>query len=169
MILDSTLMQNKKELISWMKKAVFLALSGLVLSFFINIKLVIFICLCTAINTWVVLLQAKNGLPTDVEFSTVSAVLGAMLFGITIGIFLAIFTKLFTSFIKGKFIVDHFFQVASYCIAALIAFYLHSPNVSSVGLWITLVTNIFMFMVSKYVIPVSIVDNLAYTLTNAVG
>ena len=169
MIINKNLYFNKQLFISWIKKGAYAIALCIILSFFVNIKLIFFIIFCTIINTWVVLSQAKNGLPTDVEFSTVIAVIGASIFGLSIGIFLGIFTKIFTSFIKGKFIVDHFFQIASYCMAAVVAFYFNSGSITSLGLWITFLTNLFMFTVSKYVIPVSLVDNLAYTLTNALG
>jgi hypothetical protein len=168
-MINKSLYFNKVLFMSWLKKGMFAIFFCIILSFFVNIKLILFVVFCTIVNTWVVLSQAKNGLPTDIEFSTVGAVIGSSIFGLSVGIFLAIFTKLFTNFIKGKFIIDHVFQIASYCMAALIASYFHTGNMVALGLWITLITNVFMFLVSKYLIAVPLVDNLAYTVTNAIG
>jgi len=131
--------------------------------------MIFFVSIAIVFNVSLAKFQMKNALPTDFELSTMSAVIASMIFGLNVGLFVGVSTKLIAIVLRGKFILDNLFQILSYCIAAWIAFHLSSWNIVTLGLIITILTNVFMFLISQYVLAVSIIDNLSYTVTNFIG
>ncbi|MBN1502943.1 hypothetical protein JW930_05345 [Candidatus Woesearchaeota archaeon] len=140
----------------------------LLLSIFVDIKLVIFLSIAVAFNAYLALFQLKRGLPTDFELSTFAAVLTTMAFGIKWGLFIAIFSKLIASIYSGSIIVDHIFMIITYCIAALATHVFRFVNVKALGMAIVVMNCIIMFLVSHNVLRLDPTTNISYTSTNFV-
>lgn len=139
-----------------------------VLSFFINLKLIIFLIVATAFNGWLANFQLRFGVPTDFELSTFATVLITLAFGIRWGIFIAILSKLFATLSSGSLLVDHFFMMGTYVLAAVIASVLHFRNVFLLGMIIVSINCVLMFLISKNILGLDPTSNLAYTTTNFV-
>ena len=113
--------------------------------------------------------QLKRGLPTDFEISTFASVLTTIVFGLGWGIFIAIFSKLIASIYTGNIVADHFFMIATYINAAILAgIFGNGANVLVVGLIIVVVNSVLMFFISKNVLGIDITANMSYTGTNLV-
>ncbi|MEK6916767.1 MAG: hypothetical protein AABW92_03405 [Nanoarchaeota archaeon] len=139
------------------------------LSFFVNVKLILFIVLAIFSNTWLALLQMKFSMPSDFELSTLAVVIATLVFGLKIGIFVAITTKLVATILRGKIIIDNVFQIMSYSLAAIFVSWFSGGDIVVLGLLATFIANMFMFTISQFLLGVSLFDNLAYTLTNVFG
>lgn len=137
----------------------------LIASFFVNVKMLAFLVTATLFNTWLAGFQIKRGLPTDFELSTFATVLVTAVFGIKWGIFIAIFSKLFACIATGSVVVDHFFMIGTYIIAAILASVLGGMPILVLGILIVTVNCVIMFLISQN-IGVPITANLAYTVTN---
>lgn len=138
----------------------------LVLSIFVNIKLIIFLVIATAFNAWLANFQIRMQMPTDFELSTFATVLVTLSFGIKWGIFIAIFSKLFATISTGSLLVDHIFMMTTYVIGAVIASILPISNVFLLGMIIVSINCVLMFLISKNFLGLGITSNLAYTTTN---
>ncbi len=137
----------------------------LAVSFFIPIKLVIFLILSAIINAFFAKFNLYNGMPTEFELSTFSTVLITAVFGLKFGIFNALMSKLVANIYTGSFIVDHIFMISNYCFAALLTD-VFAFDIVYLGILITLVNNLIMFFVSKYLLNISLPSNLSYIFTN---
>jgi hypothetical protein len=137
-----------------------------VISFFINIKLVLFIGLVIFFNATLERFRLARGLPTDFELSTISTVLVTMVFGLGWGIFNAIFTKLITSISTGNVLADHFFMIATYINAAIITAVFRTANVFVLGVIIVFINATIMFLISKNILGLPPHENLSYTVSN---
>jgi hypothetical protein len=139
-----------------------------VLSFFVNLKLIIFLIVATGFNAYLAAFQIKRGLPTDFELSTFSTVLVTVAFGWQWGIVMAILSKLFACVYTGSVLPDHFFMIATYIVGAIIASIFSSMNIFALGLVIVVINCVLMFLISKNYIGLDVTSNLSYTLTNLV-
>ena len=148
-----------------MSRILFVSAVLLIASFFINVKMLVFLITATAFNTWLAGFQIKRGLPTDFELSTFATVLTTVVFGIKWGIFIAIFSKLFSCIATGSVVVDHFFMIATYINAAVFASILSGMPIFMLGLMIVAMNCVIMFLISKNM-GIDITANLAYTVTN---
>ncbi|MFH0874800.1 MAG: hypothetical protein V1859_02595 [archaeon] len=137
-----------------------------ILSFFINIKMILFLIAAIVFNASLVTFQLDKGLPTDFELSTFTTVIMTMAFGLKAGIIAAIATKIIASVYTGSIIVDHMFMIGTYIFGALIANYFGGVGLPLIGFIIVITNNLIMFNISKFIIGLPITDNLAYTLTN---
>ena len=144
------------------------ALVLFLLSFIVNLKLIIFLIVATGFNAYLAAFQLKRGLPTDFELSTFSTVLVTVAFGWKWGIFMAIFSKLFACIYTGSVLPDHFFMIATYINGALIASLFSGMNIFVLGIIIVVINCMLMFFISKNYIGLDITSNLSYTLTNLV-
>ncbi len=144
------------------------ALSLVIISFFVNVKLIIFLVVAVSFNAWLANFQLRIGMPTDFELSTFATVLVTLSFGIKWGIFIAIFSKLFATLSSGSLLVDHFFMMATYILAAVVTALFPLKNVFLLGMVIVLINCILMFMISKNILGLDPTSNLAYTGTNFV-
>lgn len=138
----------------------------LVLSIFVNIKLIIFLIIATAFNAWLANFQIRMQMPTDFELSTFATVLVTLSFGIKWGIFIAIFSKLFATISTGSLLVDHVFMMCTYVLGAVIASILPITNVFLLGMIIVSINCVLMFLISKNFLGLGVTSNLAYTTTN---
>jgi len=141
-------------------------LALVVLSFFVNIKMVLFIGLAIFFNANLVTFQLDKGLPTDFELSTFTTVLATLAFGLQAGILAAVTTKIIASVYTGSVIVDHLFMIATYVLGAFVAHWFSWVGLPLLGFIIVIVNNLVMFSISKFIIGLPITDNVAYTGTN---
>lgn len=139
----------------------------LLLGFLIDLKPIIFLIGAVALNTVLAINLMKISIPCDFELCTLSSVIGTTLFGIKFGILVAILSKLVPSIIRGKIILDNFFQIISYVIAGIVA--LPFSNIVIAGIFASFIANVFMYFVSQYFLGLSPFDNLIYTGTNMMG
>jgi hypothetical protein len=138
------------------------------LLFGIDIKLMIFLILAAVFNSMLQTFQLARGLPTDFELSTFSTVLISARFGLGWGILNAILSKLVASIYTGNIVVDHFFMIATYINAALIASFFGAGNVLLLGFVIVIINSILMFLISKNMLGIDVTANLSYTGTNLI-
>ncbi len=135
------------------------------LSFFVDIKLILFLILVIVFNAWLANFQIKRGLPTDFELSTFSTVLITLTYGLEWGILVAIVSKLIASLYSGSVLADHLFMIMTYINAALVSFFI-GGNVLTIGIIIVMINNVLMFLISKEILGINITANLSYTITN---
>lgn len=147
-------------------RALLVLLILLIISLFVNIKLIVFLTITIFLNATMENFRLKRGLPTDFELSTLSTVLVTIVFGLKWGIMTAIFSKLITSIATGNVLADHLFMIATYINAALIASLFPTVNVFWLGMVIIMINCILMFFISKNILGVLITENLSYTITN---
>lgn len=139
----------------------------LILSFFVPIKFIIFLVISTFFNAIVAKFNLMNGLPTEFELSTFSTILISSVYGLEFGIFNAIMSKIIANLYTGSFIVDHIFMISNYCLAAYLAHILIF-NIVYVGIIITLLNNILMFTISKYILGITLPSNISYAFSNSI-
>ncbi len=147
-------------------RALFVLISLIFISIFIDIRLVVFLVAATMFNAWLADFQAKRGFPTDFELSTFSTVIVSSTFGLKWGIFIAIFSKLFASIFTGNLLADHFFMIMTYINAAVLASFIHAGSILYLGMGIVIVNAVLMFLISKNILGLDITSNLSYTTTN---
>jgi hypothetical protein len=136
--------------------------------FGIDIKLMLFLILAAVFNSMLQTFQLTKGLPTDFELSTFSTVLVTVRFGLGWGILNAVLSKLVASIYTGNIVVDHFFMIATYINAALIASLFGAGNVLLLGFIIIIINSILMFLISKNILGIDVTANLSYTGTNLI-
>lgn len=146
-------------------RILFVIIGLVIASFFINVKLLLFLIIATGFNTWLAGFQIKRGLPTDFELSTFATILTTVVFGLKWGIFIAIFSKLFACISTGSVVVDHFFMIATYVNGAIWAAIFSGAPIFALGIVIVIMNCVLMFMISKSM-GIDITANLAYTVTN---
>lgn len=140
----------------------------IILSIFVNIKLVLFLILAAVFNSMLQTFQLTKGLPTDFELSTFTTVLVTSVFGLKWGILNAVFSKLVASIYTGNIVVDHIFMIATYINAAIISSIFGGTNVLLIGVIIVLINAVLMFLISKNILGIDITANLSYTGTNLI-
>ena len=139
----------------------------LLIGIFVKIKLVVFLIVITAFNSWLAGFQLKRGFPTDLELSTFATVQVTMAFDIKWGIFTAVFTKLIASLWTGNLIADHFFMILTYLFAALVT-WIVGGNILILGIAIVILNAIIMYFISKNILGIDVTANLSYTGTNLI-
>jgi hypothetical protein len=140
----------------------------LLISIFINIKLVLFLAFAIVFNSLLQQFQLKRGLPTDFEVSTFATVLVTLVFGIGWGIFIAVFSKLIASIYTGNVVADHFFMIMTYLNAAILTSLLRGMPIIALGLLIVAINAIVMFTISKNILGIDFTANMSYTGTNLI-
>jgi hypothetical protein len=149
-------------------RIILVLLAFIIISFFVNLKLIIFLVVAVAFNAWLANFQLRMGMPTDFELSTFATVLVTLAFGIKWGIFIAIFSKLFATLSSGSLLVDHFFMMGTYIFASIIASLFPIKNVFLLGMIIVSINCVIMYTISKNILGLDPTTNLAYTGTNFV-
>ena len=148
-------------------KRIFLVfLLAILLSFIF--KQVIFIVIFSIINALLLSIERTTGISQDIEFSTFSSVLFTRVYGLKWGLFMAIFTKFVANLYNSTFRIDHLFMIVGYSIAALITHSLPGVNIMWVGIIATIVVNIYIYVVSKYITMLSMFEIVIYGSTNLI-
>ena len=92
--------------------------------------------------------------PLDLELSTFSAVLLTSAFGLPWGIAAGVLTKFAAIAYNRNIRVDHFFMIGGYVLAAFIASLFHI-NIVLLGIIVTIIVNIYVLFVSKFITMLS--------------
>jgi len=138
----------------------------LIISFFVNVRLIIALILAAVFNSMLQTFQLKRGLPTDFELSTFTTILITLVFGFKWGILNAILSKLIASIYTGSVVVDHFFMMLTYINAAILTAVFGGGNLLFLGFAVILINCVLMFLISKNLLGIDIMANLSYTGTN---
>ncbi|MEK6916335.1 MAG: hypothetical protein AABW92_01195, partial [Nanoarchaeota archaeon] len=148
------------------RKFIFIGILVLFSSFFINIWSLIFLSFFCVINAVLLSLDRYIQMPIDIEVSTFSAVLMTSVYGLKWGIAVAILTKvvaiLYTKIVR----VDHFFMMGGYVIAAVLANKFAGLNIIVLGIIVTLLTNVYVVFVSKFITMLSNYEIIMYGTSN---
>ncbi|MEM2131268.1 MAG: hypothetical protein QXR96_01970 [Candidatus Woesearchaeota archaeon] len=140
----------------------------LILSFFVNVKLIFFLIIAAVFNSVLQRFQLQTNMPTDFELSTFTTVLITASFGLKWGIVNAILSKLIASIYSGSVIIDHFFMIATYINAAFLTTIFGTANILFTGIIIVVINCILMFLISKNILGIDPVANTSYTITNLI-
>ncbi len=136
-----------------------------IISFFINVWPLVFLGIFCVGNAIVLSLDRYVSLPIDIEFSTFSSILMTKVFGLEWGIANAIITKLSAIIHNKKFAMDHIFMIGGYCFAAILANMLPG-SIFSIGLLATVIVNIYIVFVSKFITMLSMQEIFMYGISN---
>ncbi|MEM4397055.1 MAG: hypothetical protein QW757_00345 [Candidatus Woesearchaeota archaeon] len=140
----------------------------LILSFFVNVKLIFFLIIAAVFNSVLQRFQLQTNMPTDFELSTFTTVLITASFGLKWGIVNAILSKLIASIYSGSVIIDHFFMIATYINAAFLTTIFGTSNILFTGIIIVIINCVLMFLISKNILGIDPVANTSYTITNLI-
>jgi len=147
------------------KQWIIIGVLVLIISFFINIWPIIFLSMFCVINSIILSIDRYVSAPIDFEFSTFAAILMTQAYSLKWGIAVAILTKLAAIVYNKKFAIDHLFMMGGYVIAALMANMLPG-SILVVGLIATLVVNLYVVFVSKFITMLSNYEIFMYGFTN---
>jgi hypothetical protein len=167
---SSKLPKHKKQKIKYKglkipKQWIAIGIIVLIVSFFINIWPIIFLSLFCVANAILLSIDRYVSAPVDFEFSTFSAILMTQAYSLKWGIAVAVLTKLAAIVYNKKFAIDHLFMIGGYIVAALMASALPG-NILTVGLIATLVVNLYVVFVSKFITMLSNYEIVMYGSTN---
>lgn len=138
-----------------------------ILSFFIDIWPIIFLCIFSVGNAFVLTLDRYLNAPVDIELSTFAAVMMTRAYTLKWGIAVALLSKIAAIIYNKKFSVDHLFMMGGYIIAALIAS-IAPGSIVFAGVLSTIVVNIYVVMVSKYITHLSTYEIIMYGASNTI-
>ena len=131
-------------------------------------KKIIFVIIFSLINALLLSIERRTGISQDIEFSTFSSILFTLAYGIYWGLFMGFFTRFVANIYNSTFRIDHVFMVVGYWIAAFIALGLQPLNVMYIGFIATIIVNIYIFLVSKYVTMLSPFEIMMYGGSNLI-
>ncbi|MBN1502562.1 hypothetical protein JW930_03390 [Candidatus Woesearchaeota archaeon] len=150
------------------KRVLILILVGWILSFFINLKIVLFASFFIISNAILLSIDRYIQMPVDIEFSTFAAILFTLAFSLKWGIFIGIATKVGAMMYNANVRADHFFMIGGYVMAAVIANLLRGMNVVTIGIITVLIVNTYIYLVSKYITNLYPFEILMYGGSNII-
>ncbi|MBD3203622.1 hypothetical protein GF327_04965 [Candidatus Woesearchaeota archaeon] len=150
------------------KKIIFIFIVFLVLSAFIGMKVMFFVSLFIVSNALLLTVDRYIDMPIDIEFSTLGAVLCTLTFGLKWGIFVGAASKIAATFYVGKIRADHLFMIFGYIGEAFLTSLLAPLNLNliALGLTVNILYNIYIFIISKYIMGMRIFDIVGYGVSN---
>ncbi|MBT3720093.1 hypothetical protein HN789_05125 [archaeon] len=149
------------------RKWLFIILFLAVLSFFIDIWQIIFLCMFSVGNAFLLTIDRYINAPVDIELSTFAAVIMTQLYTLKWGIAVAILSKVAAIIYNKKFSVDHLFMMGGYIVAALIAS-IAPGSIVVAGIISTIVVNLYVVFVSKYITHLSTYEIVMYGSSNTI-
>ncbi|MBN2368711.1 hypothetical protein JXC34_06840 [Candidatus Woesearchaeota archaeon] len=150
------------------RKWLLLGAFGFILSFFINIWPLIFLSIFCVANAILLSIDRYINAPLDVELSTFSAVLMTTVYGLNWGIAVAVLTKVAAILYNKNIRVDHFFMIGGYVVAALFANVFRGLPIIALGIIVTMITNLYVVFVSKFITMLSNYEIMMYGSSNAI-
>lgn len=150
------------------KRILFIALVVLAISFRINVWPLIFILVFCIANAILLSIDRYVNAPVDIELSTFSAILITTVYGLNWGILVAVLTKVAAILYNKVIRVDHFFMTGGYVLAALFANMFKGTNIVLLGIIVTLIVNIYVFLVSKFITMLSSYEIFMYGASNVI-
>jgi hypothetical protein len=148
------------------RKWIILVLGCMAMSYFVNIWPVLFIVGLSALNAFMLRYERYMDLPIDIELSTFSAILMALKYGVMWGIIAGIATKMAVMVSNRDFNRNSIVSLSAYVLAAIFAAVFSSLPILYLGLLVTLLVNLFSFLVMRFVFFVSEYEIASYTITN---
>lgn len=149
------------------RKWVILGLFLAIISFFVDVRPIIFLTLFSIANAILLSIDRYINAPLDLEFSTFSAVLMTIEYGLKWGIAVAVITKLAAIFYNRNIRVDHFFMILGYVLAALFAgLFKNIFPVLLLGIIVTVLVNLYVVFISKFVTMLSDYEIVMYGTSN---
>jgi hypothetical protein len=104
-------------------------------------------------------------IPLDFEFSTFSTVIMTVKFGLVIGLLTAVLTKLTAIIYHKDLNVNSLFTMTGYILAAILANLFHLPFLI-LGLVVTILVNIYSFVVGKLLSVIPNYELIMYFVSN---
>ncbi len=152
------------------RKWIVFALLIFVLAFFLKINVwpIMFVALFCVANAVLLSIDRYVSAPLDLELSTFSAVLMTIRYGIEWGLAVAVLTKLSAIFYNKNVRVDHFFMTIGYMLAAVIANLFGTMPVLVVGVIVTIIINLYVIFISRYITMLSDYEILMYGSSNTI-
>jgi len=137
-----------------------------IVSFFINLWPIIFLTLFCIGNTFILSFKRYFDAPIDIELSTFAAILMTMKYGLNIGLLAAFFTKFSSMMYNKKIKVAYFFMMSSYFVAAIFTYLIGGSNPVILGLIVTVISNIYLVLIRKFVTRYSSFEIISYGISN---
>jgi hypothetical protein len=152
------------------RKWIMIALIVLLLSFFlkINIVAIIFLVVFCVGNAILLSIDRYISAPVDLELSTFSAVLMTTRYGLQWGIAAAILTKVAAILYNKNFMIDHLFMIGGYVVAAFMANLFGGVPLVLLGIIATIITNIYIVFVSKFITMLPDMAIMTYGASNTI-
>jgi hypothetical protein len=152
------------------RKWLLIALIVLILSFFfkINIFAIVFLVIFFVANAILLSLDRYISAPIDLELSTFSAVLMTTRYGLQWGIAAAVLTKIAAILYNKNFTIDHLFMIGGYIVAAFMASVFHGTPIILLGIIATIITNIYIVFVSKFITMLPDMAIMTYGASNTI-
>ena len=150
------------------RKYIIMGLALALVSMFIDIWPFVFLSLFCFLNSMVLSIDRYVSAPVDLEFSTFSAILFTKVYGLPWGIAAGLITKLVAMLYNKRVTVDHFFMMGGYTIAAFVASMIPGNNIIIIGVIVTLIVNLYIVFVSKFITMLSFYETLMYGSSNVI-
>ena len=148
------------------KKWMIFVLGCIAVSYFVNIWPVLLIGVLCMVNAFMLRYERYVDLPIDIELSTFSAILMALKYGVMWGIAAGIATKFAVMISNRDFNRNSIVSLSGYVLAAVFAGIFSDLPILYLGLLVTLLVNLFTFLVMRFVFFVSEYEIASYTITN---
>lgn len=150
------------------KRIIFAGVVAIIASFFINIWPIIFLILFSIGNTAILAFKRYFDAPVDPQLCTFAAILMTMRYGLTYGLITAFITRFASMLYNKKIKMAYFFMISSYMVAALFADIIKTNNVVLLGIVVTIISNIYMVFVRKYVTQYSNFEVISYAASDLI-
>jgi hypothetical protein len=138
-----------------------------IISFFIDLPPIIFLSIFCVANAILLSVDRYVNAPVDLELSTFSAILMTKVFSLQWGVATGILTKIAAIIHNKNFTIDHIFMMGGYVIAAFMANMIQG-DILIVGILATIVVNIYVVFVSKFITMLSNYEIIMYGSTNTI-
>jgi hypothetical protein len=140
----------------------------ILVSFFINIFPIVFLILFSIANTAILSFKRYFDAPVDPQLCTFASILMTMQYGLTYGLITAFLTRFVSMIYNKKIKIAYFFMISSYMVAALFTEVINSDNVVLLGIIVTIISNIYMVFIRKYVTQYSNFEVISYALSDLI-
>jgi len=148
------------------KKWILLGLAVWLLSFFIDIMPILFITFFTVANTAMLSFKKYFDPPIDIELSTFASILITLEYSLFYGMIAAFLTKFVQMMYITKIKMAYFFMISSYMVAAFFASVFLGLGIVTLGIIVTIISNIYLAVVRKFLLGYSPIEVLGYGITN---
>lgn len=166
--MDKDKNKTRYEKLKLSKKWIFIGLSIWIVSFFVDIWPIVFITIFTVANTAMLSFKKYFDPPIDIELSTMAAVLITIKYGLVYGLIAAFFTKFIQMMYIKKIKMAYFFMMSSYMVAALFANFFSGFGVVNLGIIVSVISNIYLAFVRKFLLGYSPIEIMGYGITNII-
>jgi len=143
-------------------------LCGFAFSFLMDIRPILFFIVFCMSNALFLTYERYVEIPMDVELSTFLSILMTLKYGLVWGILTAIFSKIASMLYNRDFNRNSIFSMMGYILAAVFAHLLHGLNILHIGIIVTLLVNLYYFIIYRFVVFLSQYEAFMYNTTNII-